>query len=409
MVSEVDKRTLMRFAIKKVNILPAEPIDICGYGFSRGKSKACDDEIAAMVCVLDDGNKKLVFVSIDTCYVTRFFTSSIRQYWAEMFDIQKNCIVIAATHTHSGPGICHCPDDYLTGTEFLATPDYIDVLTEKLTSAVKICLETMQECTFSYGFAPIEQCFGNRNNEHGDYLKNSFFWKITDYHDREMAIIVILNSHSTILKGNYQKLSSDLAGRVRMELEKLYKIPVMVFMGAAGDVSTRFYVKEATQNALRNCAAKICNQIAKNINCIKTGCNHQISCKTICWNSEYFPKEDKELQSLISKCEKKFPFMLERMLRINSCEKIQIEVEIQLYAIGDINIVCIPGELLTGFARLLENSCHGNIAFICCANDYWQYFVPQDEYGEYFESYNSIFPKGEADKLILEIRKQIMR
>lgn len=397
----------MKFAIKKIDILPVEPIDICGYGFSRGKSKECEDEIAAVVSILDDGDGKFVFVSIDTCYVTRFLTDSIRQLWEKRFGIQKNCIIIAATHTHSGPGICHCPADYLTGTEQLENMDYLSALTEKLTSAVKTCMENMQECELTYGFAPVEQCFGNRNHEYRDYLKESVIWKIKDIHDREIAAIVHLNSHSTVLKGNYQKLSSDLVGRVRMELEKLWKIPVMIFMGAAGDVSTRYYVKEPTQNALVKCAAKICNQLNQNITWTRVDSKQRISSKTICWKSEYSPKENSDFQLLLDKCEEKFSFMLEHMMQINNCEKISIDAEVQIYTIGEMNIVCFPGELLTGFARILEKEVSGKIAFICCANDYWQYFVPQEEFGDYFESYNSIFPKGEGDKLLLEVQKQL--
>lgn len=398
----------MKFAVKKINILPHEPVDICGYGFSRGKSSTCEDEIAAVVSMLDDGSNKFIFASIDTCYVTKALTDAVREFWERSFGVKKECIVIAATHTHSGPGICHCPDDHLTGSPALENIGYLSEMIEKLTAAVNICADTLQECVVSYGFVPITHCFGNRNDKEGDYLENAVIWKITDIQDQRAAMIVHLNCHSTVFKGNYLKLSSDLIGRVRMELEERWKVPVMVFVGAAGDVSTRFYVETPIPSELKKCAASICDQIEQEIDWTKIAYDQKIKEKTIRWHSEYVPREQESFCILLKQCKEKFPFMQARMEQIGECRKIEIDTELSIYRIVDMNIVCIPGEILTKFARHLENCCDGKIAFIGCANDYWHYFVPQEEYGKYFESYNSFFPKGEADRMFMEVKKQLM-
>ena len=43
---------------------------------------------------------------------------------------------------------------------------------------------------------------------------------------------------------------------------------------------------------------------------------------------------------------------------------------------------------------------------ICYSNTYCNYLVPREEYGKYFETYNSRLARGEADRFIEEVIRQ---
>jgi hypothetical protein len=89
----------MRAAAGRVDITPAGPAYIAGYGQNR-RSIDAHDRLMARCLVLESGNVRLAIVSCDLIGLPRYEIEKIR---ARIKSVPSDHVIVAATHTHSGP------------------------------------------------------------------------------------------------------------------------------------------------------------------------------------------------------------------------------------------------------------------------------------------------------------------
>ncbi len=90
--------------ISEVDITP--PI---GYGQYRGPSTGIKDPLYAKAVVFQEGNEKAALVVCDVIGITREFSTEVRLEVSQQTDIPYENIIVAATHTHTGP-VFHTDD-----------------------------------------------------------------------------------------------------------------------------------------------------------------------------------------------------------------------------------------------------------------------------------------------------------
>lgn len=122
-----------RAAAGKVKITPEETIGLSGFDPLVNVAHPPDDildDLFARILILDDGNQRIVLVSVD-CVMTNedvvrvcdpggrlgayrefrdMFVSGTRRSWSEAAQVNENNVVVCATHTHSAPE--HFSDKY---------------------------------------------------------------------------------------------------------------------------------------------------------------------------------------------------------------------------------------------------------------------------------------------------------
>jgi hypothetical protein len=87
----------------RVKLDPPVGIAMMGYGNRVGRSIGAHDDLAAQAMVFYDGTNKAAIVSVDLLAIGCRIADEIRNRVASRTDIPADAIMVAATHTHSGP------------------------------------------------------------------------------------------------------------------------------------------------------------------------------------------------------------------------------------------------------------------------------------------------------------------
>ena len=94
----VVQETFVRAGASTVNITPP-----FGYPHYRGESSGANDSLYARALVLKQGENTVALVICDLLWVERGLSSSVRLLVSEKTGIPYSNIIIAGTHTHTGP------------------------------------------------------------------------------------------------------------------------------------------------------------------------------------------------------------------------------------------------------------------------------------------------------------------
>ncbi len=85
-------------------ITPPPGVDLTGYGFYRDRRlERVLDPLYARCLLLDDGQTRLAIVSCDLIGLTIPFSDDVRRRIAEACGTRADGVMLACTHTHSGP------------------------------------------------------------------------------------------------------------------------------------------------------------------------------------------------------------------------------------------------------------------------------------------------------------------
>ncbi|GAG91573.1 unnamed protein product, partial [marine sediment metagenome] len=87
----------------QASITPEHRTVLCGYRARREKARGTHDELNATCAVLSDGDKRIVLFSLDLIGVTKDISDSLKSILSKRTGIKQDNILIACTHTHSGP------------------------------------------------------------------------------------------------------------------------------------------------------------------------------------------------------------------------------------------------------------------------------------------------------------------
>ncbi len=107
-------------------VLPA----IRNGGFLEATSSRLDDPLHARCLVLSDGTTTLAIAIVDSCMVPRDVCDAIKQRVQRDVRIPADCVLIAATHTHSAPSLM----DYCLGSR--KDPAYADFFIPQVAAGI---------------------------------------------------------------------------------------------------------------------------------------------------------------------------------------------------------------------------------------------------------------------------------
>jgi len=125
-----------RLGTAAVNITPPPGTPLAGYYYER----PCDgvlDELYAKAVVFDDGHTRAALVVCDLVTLPRSIVEEARRRIAEHTDVPASNVMIAATHSHTGPALIrNSALDTATGANHPLCRDYNAQLPERIAQAV---------------------------------------------------------------------------------------------------------------------------------------------------------------------------------------------------------------------------------------------------------------------------------
>jgi neutral ceramidase len=236
----------LRCGAASMVITPPLGTSLEGY-FTDRKASGVLDDLYASALVLEKGGGKIVLVACDLIGWPDGLARTIREEITEKLGTVPDCVILTATHTHTGP--------VMNGE--LADPTYLDWLAGKVVAAALVADNHLVPGALEYGAGMNERYAFNRRYfmKNGTVLTNPGannpdvvrpagsadhsmqVIKVVDDQNQVQAVVVNYANHPDTTGGTL--ISADWPGHLRSTVQShlARKVPVLVLNGAAGDIN----------------------------------------------------------------------------------------------------------------------------------------------------------------------------
>ncbi|MFM2152783.1 MAG: hypothetical protein RL199_1218 [Pseudomonadota bacterium] len=215
-------------------LVPPGGAPLAGYA-SRddGPADGVLHEPAVRAIVVEVGERRLGLVSLETLVVP----APLRRKMVEAAaGLMLDDLLVAATHTHSGPGGFW--DSRLA--EWLGAGRYdagIEAyLVDRTAAALKTAAGTLRHANISVGTLDTSRLGANRDEAEGVVDARLTAVRFTDDGERTFARLILLGIHPTILPDSNRRLSGDWPGSL-MRILEADGGTTLFWQGAGGDTT----------------------------------------------------------------------------------------------------------------------------------------------------------------------------
>ncbi len=211
------------------------PVPVAGFPRLHWTDEGVRDPVAVRAIVLEEPGCRVALVSIEILLVPGALQRAIER---KVRDLGLDGVVVAATHTHAGPGAFW--DEPLG--ERIATGPYqervFDLLVDRAATAVRTAFEARQPAYLSIGHGEAAALARNRNA--GAVDGRIFVARLTALAGPEVATVVLYPAHATLLGVENRLVSGDWPGALMRSHAGPHAGPLLFFQGALGDQSPHF-------------------------------------------------------------------------------------------------------------------------------------------------------------------------
>lgn len=203
-----------------------------GYSARRTPNAGQHDPLWIRALALDDGSRRAVIVTIDVIGLDLTLTQSIRASLQRDLGLEPDLVLVAATHTHSGPGGIRTgahPHDELLRT----------ALVTRAVHTAAIAVERLEPATVAYGHSNVEGLSQNRRdpNNHTPTRLDALVAH-SAAHRQPLAVLCGFACHPTVLDHENLQYSADYPGAVISTAEAALPGTTVLFLtGACADVN----------------------------------------------------------------------------------------------------------------------------------------------------------------------------
>ena len=230
----------------KVKITPEKPIPMAGYRSRSEPFKGVHDDLFARAVVFSDGSNKAAIISADVIWFPEAAWEKITEGILKETGIQREYVMLGATHTHGGP-ITLISDDSPYKKD---VDEYVAVLEKKIIGVVKEADSKLKPAAIGAGKG---ECLMNINrravNAEGEIVLGRNPYGVCDhsvgviridYENRNpMAVLLNWSSHATTMGSRNYLITGDWPGAAARYVEKHFNDAVItpVTVGSSGNVN----------------------------------------------------------------------------------------------------------------------------------------------------------------------------
>ncbi|MCD6318130.1 neutral/alkaline non-lysosomal ceramidase N-terminal domain-containing protein [Candidatus Aerophobetes bacterium] len=396
-----------------VDITPPVGTRMGGYRLRDIPSQGIHDPLYAKALILEQDEQRIAILTVDLGAVNKNIVEKTKGLIEDKTGIKKEAILIAASHTHSGPDTFFLTDENLNKT-------YISILPEYLAGAVYWATNNMQPVKIGVGRGKVQGVSFNRRLKTKDGRVKLNWEKISSAEivsegpvDEELGIIkvetlkgkllaVLINFalHAAVVGPQNLLFSADWPGYTMRLIEKVKKGCIALFTnGAEGNINhikTPGVWKGTFEEAQRIGtiigaeALKILARVSTIPEAIigNKSRNIKIPLRKAPFASldqlkELIKKEEKQLGEAKSSKLKKDLQRNKEILWIMEQNQTEEEIEIQTITIGDNVLVGIPAEYFVEYGLEIKAKSPFNYTFIVgLANGYIGYIPTLEAFKE---------------------------
>jgi neutral ceramidase len=233
----------LKAGASKVNITPPVGTYMAGFAARYGHSNGILDELYCKALILQQGEEKYALVTADLAGIEKSTGEEIRDLIYKSTGIPSSHIIIACSHTHSGPLT------YLFRAGMgEADKNYIEELKKKMTGCVLMADRSLKNAYVGFDRGMIKIGVNRRwkilqdslelkHNPEGPVNQEAGVVKIVDDTNNTIAHLVNYACHPVVLGENNLLISADYPGVVQAAVENIFGGICLFTNGAGGDIN----------------------------------------------------------------------------------------------------------------------------------------------------------------------------
>ncbi len=408
----------MKINFKRCDLTPTRPMWQGGYIQRTTFFERVHDPIKSTTFVLDNCGKKMAWVTCDFSGIQKDLADKIiGRINSKGLALSEDDIILAGTHTHSGPMVGSYYDRVMD-------EEYIESVVETVASSVVELWDSEKEdVEVQYSNCLIDGLYSNRND------KNKWSDKLVHFisfnkDGKPVCLWYTMAHHCTILGPNFMECSADLFGELRNKLEEEFGCPVFMAQGNAGDMGNKQYRRANVFSEVEYQANMLIDQIRKKRSAWTTLELTEFNVRKYSYRTEYdvdasvyvtkkadFEKRlETETDFDTIKLLKTGIGAFERKIKAGSGHVV-VDMPYKVMDFGkDLQIVLIPGELGSVLGQRIKDA---SKAKVCCVWGYVNpchlgYMVEKEAYEGFSQEANvTNYPAGVPDLFIEDIVKNL--
>ncbi len=212
--------------------------------------------------VLQKGKVRAAILVAEVLLISNRWASRLRARLGKILDVPSDNVIVAATHTHSGPMIDTAPFDLLQsempgGPAPSTTMRRVDACMEQ---ALRAAAKSMHRVKAEVARVFVSKVATDRNDPARVTRQPLYLLRFTARN--RQTVLGVYGCHSTVLGPDNTLLSGDLLGEISRRLEQDADV-ALVGAGAAANISTRFTRRGQTIEEVRRMASLVHKQISQ--------------------------------------------------------------------------------------------------------------------------------------------------
>ncbi len=216
-----------------MEITPHSGTPLAGYSIRRGRPFRCvRDRLYARAVVLDNGYERAVIVSVDLLLITKKLYNQIAERVKDITGIDEDHLLIASTHTHSGPGAYDKTLRFLMGEYDRLVFNF---LVERISRAIRLANENIMGAKLGLGRGFEYELAVNRDREIGSIDPEIGVIRIDNEAGEPIAIMYNFSVHP--ISDKSLRVSADFPGYAARVIKQETGAIALYINGAQGDVN----------------------------------------------------------------------------------------------------------------------------------------------------------------------------
>ena len=227
----------MEVGAAKVDITPTNNVWLGGFAARYKPSEGVHDPLFAKAFFISSRSSEALLISCDLLNIPEELYSIASEKISSETGIEQNAILIAATHTHSGPSLS--PNISSSANhENKSNNAYYRSLPGLIAEAGIRAVEKSRSGYIGFGSTSLNISF-NRRKKDGPTDPELIVAFATDHDKNPIAVTINYACHGVVLGPSNYQISSDFMGYATRTVESLIKDKVvsLFFNGADGDLN----------------------------------------------------------------------------------------------------------------------------------------------------------------------------
>ena len=259
-VSASNARADFRAAVAKIDITPATPQWLMGYG--PRKSTGVRDPIFHRIAALDDGSTQVFLIASDLCLFSPTVYDEFAAELKQQMGIEPRQVWWTVTHSHSAPevGPPGMYDILLKGrSDHPWDRDYCEFVKARLLAGIREAREKLEPARIAVGTGMSRANINRRArdadgkislglNPDGPTDRQIGVIRLERRDGTPLALIANYAMHGTVLAGSMLQISGDGPGVVSAYVEEKLGAPMLYINGAAGNLAPIYTVQDLARS-----------------------------------------------------------------------------------------------------------------------------------------------------------------